>query len=323
MQCHRLLALAALFAWSGLAIAQSAADFPQRPLKIIAPFPPGGATDVLSRLIGPKLTEAWGQQVVVENRPGGAAVIGTEIVARSPADGYTMGMFLTPHAVNPYVFKSLPYDTLRDFTAVSLVAIVPGILSVHPDVPAKSVAELIALAKAKPGTLAYGTPGPLTSGHLSIEMLKYKAGIEIVHIPYKGGAPAIADLVGGRIQMIINSPPSVIPHMKAGRLRALATTAAKRSTGLPEVPTIAETGVPGFDMFEWYGLFAPGKTSRDVVDKLGREVARIVQLPDIRERIIALGGEPVGNLPDEFGAFFKKEYESWAEISKQIKLSID
>ena len=320
--CTRILfGLTFALTASGAMRAGAQDAFPSRPIKIIAPYPPGGATDVLSRLVGQKMAENWGQQIVVDNRPGGAAVIGTELLARAPADGYTMGMLLTPHAVNPFVMKSLPYDTVRDFVAVSLVAIVPGVLSVHPDLPVTNVRELIALAKAKPGTLHYGTPGPLTSGHLSIEILKHMTGIDVVNIPYKGGAPAIADLVGGRIQLLVNSPPSVIPHMKSGRVRALATTAAKRSTGLPELPTIAESGVPGYDTYEWYGLFAPGRTPPEIVEKLGREVARIVLLPDIRERIIALGGEPVGNSPAEFGAFFKKEMETWGTVARQVKLS--
>jgi tripartite-type tricarboxylate transporter receptor subunit TctC len=269
------------------------------------------------------MNEAWGQQIVVDNRPGGVFTVGSEIVAKAPSDGYTIGTLLTPHVVNPFVLKNLPYNTERDFTPVSLMVIVPGVLSMYPGVAANNLKEVIALARAKPGQFNYGSPGPLTSGHLSMELLNLQTGIHITHIPYKGGAPAIIDLIGGRIQFMISGPPGVLPHMKAGRLKPIATTAAKRSPGLPDVPTFAESGLPGFDTYEWYGVFAPGKLPRTVLDKLSGEIARIVQLPEMSEKLATQGAIPVGNSADEFARFVRSEMNQWGKIAQKIGLKPD
>jgi tripartite-type tricarboxylate transporter receptor subunit TctC len=311
---------------AGLALAAApiaAQTYPTKPVRWIVPLPPGATADIISRTVAQKLGEAFSQQIVVDNRPGGVFTVGTDVVAKAPGDGYTVGTFLTPHVVNPFVLKSLPYDTMRDFTPVTLLVIVPGVMTMHPAVPATTLKEVIALAKAKPGGLNYGSPGPLTSGHLSMEMLKLTAGISIAHIPYKGGAPAIADLIGGQIQFLISGPPGVLPHIKSGRLKAIATTAAQRSPGLPDTPTFAESGVKDFDTYEWYGVFAPAKVPAPVLAKLSQEIARIIKLPDMSDRLAQQGALPIGNTSAEFSAFVKKEMGTWGKVAQQVGLKPD
>jgi tripartite-type tricarboxylate transporter receptor subunit TctC len=300
-----------------------AQQYPTRPIRWIVPVPAGSTTDIVTRLVAQKLNEAWGQQVVVDNRPGGVFTVGSEIVAKAPADGYTIGTLLTPHVVNPFVMKNLPYNTERDFTPVSLMVIVPGVMTMHPGVPANSLKDVIALAKAKPDQLNYGSPGPLTSGHLTMELLNLQTGIRITHIPYKGGAPAIIDLIGGRIQFMISGPPGVLPHIKAGRLKPIATTAAKRSPGLPETPTFAEAGLAGFDTYEWYGVFAPGRMPKAVLNTLSGEIGRIIKLPDMSEKLAVQGAIPVGNSPEEFSRFVKGEMDQWGKVAQKIGLKPD
>jgi tripartite-type tricarboxylate transporter receptor subunit TctC len=306
-----------------IAPAAHAQNYPARPIRWIVPVPPGATTDIVTRLVAQKMGEAWQQQVIVDNRAGGAMIIGTDTVAKATPDGYTIGTLLTPTIVNPFVLKNLPYDTLKDLTPVSLMVMVPGVMTMFPGVPANNLKEVIALAKAKPGTLNYGSPGPLTSGHLSMEMLKITAGINMTHIPYKGGAPAIADLIAGQIQFLISGPPGVLQHINSKRLKAIATTAAKRSPGLPDTPTFAESGLPGFDTYEWYGVFAPGNMPKDVLNKLSREVARIVNLPEMSEKLSAQGAIPVGNTPAEFSAFVKREMNTWGKVAQQVGLKPD
>jgi tripartite-type tricarboxylate transporter receptor subunit TctC len=306
-----------------LAPASHAQQYPTRPIRWIVPLPPGATADIITRMVAQKLGEALGQQVVVDNRPGGVFTVGSEIVAKAPADGYTIGTLLTPHVVNPFVMKNLPYNTERDFTPVSLLVIVPGVMTMHPAVGPTTLKDVIALAKAKPGQLNYGSPGPLTSGHLSMEMLNLAAGIKITHIPYKGGAPAIIDLVGGRIQFLISGPPGVLPHIKSNRLRPIAVTAAKRSPGLPDTPTFQESGLAGFDTYEWYGVFAPGRMPKPVLAKLSQEIARIVQLPEMSDRLAVQGALPVGNSADEFAGFVKKEMAQWGTLAQKIGLRPD
>lgn len=301
----------------------SAQQYPTRPIRWIVPLPPGATADIITRLVAHRLSEALGQQVVVDNRPGGVFTVGSEFIARAAPDGHTIGTLLSPHVVNPFVLKNLPYNTERDFTPVSLLVIVPGVMTMHPGVGPNNLKEVIALAKAKPGQLNYGSPGQLTSGHLSMEMLKLAAGINITHIPYKGGAPAIADLVGGRIQFLISGPPGVLPHINAGRLKPIAVTAAKRSPGLPNTPTFQESGVAGFDTYEWYGVFAPGKMPRPVLAKLSQEIARIIRLPEMSERLAQQGALPVGNSADEFATFVKKEMVQWGTLAQKIGLRPD
>ena len=321
MQQRMRFSLLALTA--AMAGALHAQDYPTRPIRWIVPVPAGSTTDIVTRIVGQKINEAWGQQVIVDNRAGGAMIVGSDIVAKSTPDGYTVGTLLTPTIVNPFVLKNLPYDTLKDFTPVSLMVMVPGVMTMNPSVPANNLKEVIALAKANPGKYNYGCPGQLTSGHLSMEMLKVMANINLTYIPYKGGAPAIADLIANQIQFLVSGPPGVLPHIKSGRLKAIATTAAKRSPGLPDTPTFAEAGLPGYDTYEWYGVFAPGKMPKDVLNKLSREIARIVKLPDVSEKLIAQGAIPVGNTPEEFSAFVKREMNTWGKVAQQVGLKPD
>jgi len=324
---HRFTSLTSIVLISAAALApiptSHAQNFPTRPIRWIVPVPAGATTDIVTRLVAQKMGENWGQQVIVDNRAGGAMIIGTDTVAKATPDGYTVGTLLTPTIVNPFVLKNLPYDTLKDLTPVSLMVMVPGVMTMFPGVPANNLKEVIALAKAKPGALNYGSPGPLTSGHLSMEMLKITAGINMTHIPYKGGAPAIADLIAGQIQFLISGPPGVLPHINSKRLKAIATTAAKRSPGLPDTPTFAESGLPGFDTYEWYGVFAPGQMPKDVLNKLSREIARIVNLPDMSEKLSVQGAIPVGNTSAEFTAFVKKEMDTWGKVAQQVGLKPD
>jgi tripartite-type tricarboxylate transporter receptor subunit TctC len=300
-----------------------AQQYPVRPIRWIVPVPAGSTTDIVTRLVAQKMSEAWGQQVVVDNRPGGVFTVGSEIVAKAPSDGYTLGTLLTPHVVNPFVMKNLPYNTERDFTPVSLMVIVPGVLSMYPGVGANTLKDVIALAKAQPGKFNYGSPGQLTSGHLSMELLNLQTGIKITHIPYKGGAPAIIDLLGGRIHFMISGPPGVLPHFKVNRLKPIATTAAKRSPGLPDVPTFAESGLPGFDSYEWYGVFAPGKMPKPVLTKLSDEIARIIQLPEMSEKLAVQGAIPVGNTAEEFARYVKGEMDTWGKLALRVGLKPD
>ena len=308
---------------TALAHGASTQPYPTRPIRWIVPIPPGATADIITRLVAARLSEALGQQVVVDNRPGGVFTVGSEIVAKSQPDGHTIGTLLTPHVVNPFVTKNLPYNTERDFTPVSLLVIVPGVMTMYPGVGANTLKDVIALAKAKPGQLNYASPGPLTSGHLSMELLKLQAGIDIVHIPYKGGAPAIIDLVGGRVQFLISGPPGVLPHIKSGRLKPIAVTAAKRSPGLPDTPTFQESGMPGFDTYEWYGVFAPGNLPKPILARLSQEISRIIKLSEMSERLASQGALPVGNSSDEFAAFVKREMATWGKVAQKVGLKPD
>ena len=318
----RSIAMAALLV---LAAFQASAQqpYPVRPIRWIVPLPPGATADIITRFVAQRLGEAFGQQVVVDNRPGGVFTVGSEIIAKAPADGYTVGTLLTPHVVNPSVLKNLPYNTERDFTPVSLMVIVPGVMTMYPAVGPSTLKDVIALARSQPGKLNYGSPGPLTSGHLSMELLNLQAGIKITHIPYKGGAPAIIDLLGGRIQFLISGPPGVLPHIKSARLKAIAVTAAKRSPGLPDTPTFQESGLAGFDTYEWYGVFAPGKMPKPVLARLSAEIARIVQLPEMSERLASQGALAIGNSQEEFAGFVKKEMGQWGTLAQKIGLRPD
>lgn len=310
---------AASFVLSATALAQ----YPTKPIRIIVTFAAGGTSDILSRAVGAKLATTLGQPVIVDNRPGAGSVIGTEIVAKAPSDGHTIGMLISTHAVNPFVMKSLPYDTINDFTPITLVAIVPGILSANASLPVHSVQEMVQLVRSKPGQFNYGLPGSMTSGHLSMELLKVIAGLDMVAVPYKGGAPAAADLAAGQVQFMINSPPTVLPFVKAGKVRALAVTGAQRSPGLPELPTIRESGFPDYETYEWYGLFAPAKTPQEIVARLSQEVAKILKDPELRERMLVQGAELVGNSPEEFGRFVRAEIDKWGALARRINLRVE
>jgi tripartite-type tricarboxylate transporter receptor subunit TctC len=306
-----------------LVAAAQASDFPTKAIRIVVPFPPGGATDAAARLVAVKMAEHWGQPVLVDNRAGAGGNVGSELVAKSPADGYTLVMGVTgSHAINTSLYARMPYDPVADFVAISQVAVVPNVLVVHPSVPAKNLAELMALAKKEPGKLNYASLGNGTAAHLGMEMLKSEAGVDITHVPYKGSAPAVSDLLAGQVQMMVDGLPSALPHVKAGKLRAIALTSLHRAPSLPDLPTIAET-YPGFYADAWSGLFAPKGTPQPVVDKLSAEVQRILKLPEVREKLAALGAEPVGSTQKEFTAHVKKEIGKWAKVVKTSGAKVD
>jgi tripartite-type tricarboxylate transporter receptor subunit TctC len=306
-----------------LAAAAQASDFPTKAIRIVVPFPPGGATDAAARLVAVKMAEHWGQPVLVDNRAGAGGNVGSDLVAKSPADGYTLVMGVTgSHAINTSLYTKMPYDPVADFVAISQVAVVPNVLVVHPSVPAKNLAELMALARKEPGKLNYASLGNGTAAHLGMEMLKSEAGVDITHVPYKGSAPAVSDLLAGQVQMMVDGLPSALPHVKAGKLRAIALTSLHRAPSLPDLPTIAET-YPGFYADAWSGLFAPKGTPQPVVDKLSAEVQRILKLPEVRDKLAALGAEPVGSTQKEFTAHVKKEIDKWAKVVKTSGAKVD
>jgi tripartite-type tricarboxylate transporter receptor subunit TctC len=297
--------------------AEDAQNYPSKPIRLVVPFTPGGSTDILARVIGVKLTEAWGKQVVIDNRPGAGGNIGVDLVAKSPADGYTLVMgHIGTFGVNPTLYPKLPYDPIKDFQPITLVALVPNMLSVNPALPAKSVKELIALAKAKPGTINFGSGGNGSAAHLAGEYFKLMTKTEITHIPYRGTSPAVTDLIAGQIQMIITGVPPTLNFVKTGKLRALAVATSKRLPLLPDLPTISEAGVPGYEATQWYGVLAPAGTPKPIVAKLNAEMAKAIKGPDVREKLAADAAEPVGNSPEEFGAFIKKEIARWAPVIK-------
>ena len=307
------LVVAALLLAGATAHAQ---NYPIKPIRIVVPFAPGGGADIIARILGQKMTETWGQQVAVDNRAGASGNIGAEIVVKSAPDGYTLLMASSALAINPSVFKSVPYDVNRDFAPITQPGLLPNILVVHPSLPVKTVKDLIALAKSRPGQLAYASAGAGTGTQLAAEMLKLQAGIDMVHVPYKGGGAVINDLIGGQVALTFATLPSVMPYVKAERLRAVAMTTTKRWPGLPAVPTIAESGFPGFEISTWIGLLAPAGTPKDVVDKLHAEVVRILKLPDVRERFDGLGMEPVGDTPAQFALYIRSELAKYAKVVK-------
>lgn len=293
-----------------------AAHYPNRPVRFIVPFAPGGGTDIVARAIAQKLGEAWGQQVVVDNRGGGGTVIGTELGARAVPDGHTLTMGTTTLAINPSVRRKLPYDALKDFTPVTQTAFQAYVLATHASVPAKSVKEFIALAKAKPATLNYGSPGTGTGSHLAGELFRAMSSIDVVHVAYKGSGPALADLVGGQIQFILGTILSTYPQVKAGRLRALGVSSLKRSAVMPEVPTIDEAGVPGYNATSWNGVIVPVRTPPAIVRKLHKDVVAVLRTPEVRDRLAGDGAEPVGSTPEEFAAHIRSEMAKWAKAVK-------
>ena len=305
------------------AIAADAQSYPSKPIRIIVPFPPGGISDVMSRVFGQKFTDAWNQPVIVENRAGAGGNIGTEIVAKSPPDGNTLVMgSIGTHAVNVSLFSKLPYDPVRDFAPVALVIEADGLLVLHPSVPVKTVKDLIALARARPGQLVYASAGNGTAAHLAGELFKSMAKIDLVHIPYKGNVPAISDLVGGQTSMLFATLPTVLPLAKAGKLHALAVTGAQRNPTVPDVPTMADT-LPGFEVTNWIALFAPAGTPGDIVAKLNAEIMRIMRLPDVQSRLVNEGAKFTPNTPSEFAAFVKAEITKWGKVIKDSGARVD
>lgn len=296
----------------------SSQSYPSRPIRLVVPYPPGGPLDIMARAIGQKLTEAWSQPVVVDNRAGAGGNIGADLVAKSPADGYTLLMgAVATHAINPTLYGKLPYDAVKDFAPLALVAQVPNILVVNPAVPARSVGELIELARARPGYLNFGSGSTGSTGHLAGELFKTMAGVQMVHIPYKGGAPAMADLLAGQVQLMFDNLANALPNVRAGRLRALAVTTLARSPAVPDLPTIAEAGLPGFDLTTWFGLMAPAGTAPEIVAKLNAEIVRALAAKDMRERLEKMGAEPpANNTPERFAAFIRAEAAKYAKVVK-------
>ena len=322
---RRLLLAAGLAAASMLLPAAAQAQgYPAKPVRLLVPFAPGGTTDVLARLVAQKLGDALGQQFLVENRPGAGGNIGTEMAVKAAPDGYTLVMsFDGTMAINPSTYRALPYDPQRDLAPVASVAQVPLLFVVHPGVAAKTVPEFVALAKASPGRINYSSAGNGSTGHLTGELFKGRAGIDMVHVSYKGGGQAVQDLLGGQIQMVVTALPTVEGHLKGGKLRALAFTSAKRVPGAPEVPTLVESGFPGFEVLSWYGILAPAGTPPDIVRKLNAEINRLLDMPDVRERLTTLGAEPTGGTPEQFAATIRTDTARWAKVVKEAAIRID
>ena len=307
---------------SGAALAQT---FPAKPVKIIVPFAPGGASDLMPRIVGDKLTGMWGQPVVIENRPGAAGNLGMELGAKSPPDGYTL--LSAPNGnmvVNPHMYSKLAYDVFRDLAPITRIASVQNVLVVHPDVPARNMTELIALARAKPGELNFASPGNGSQAHVAVELLKLRLGLDLVHVPYQGVGPAIKDLLGGRITLMVAQVPSALPHIKAGKLRALGVASAAPLATLPGVPTIAEAAdLKGFEAVSWYALMAPAGTPKEVIAKIQGDIAKVLQLPDMREKLEAQGADPSGETSAELAARIRGEYDYWGEVVKKANIKAD
>ena len=291
--------------------------FPQKPIRFVVPFSPGGTTDILARLLGAKLAPALGQSVLIDNRPGAQGIVGTEIVARAAPDGYTLVMgYLGTHAINPGLYAKLSYDPIRDFAPVTLVASTTQAIVAHPSLPASNVRELIALAKTRPGQLNYASAGIGAPSHLSGELFKAMAGIDMVHVPYKGGGALMTDLLSGQVSLSFGGLAAALPHVKSGKLRLLAVASANRSAAVPEVPTVAESGVPGFDVPSWLGVLAPAGTARDIVNRLHAEISKVLREPEVRERLSAEGAEIIAGDPEQFAAYLKSEIAKYAKVIK-------
>jgi tripartite-type tricarboxylate transporter receptor subunit TctC len=306
----KLLSLLAALASLGA----QAQPFPAKPVRFIVPFATGGASDIVGRVVGQKLGEVWGQTVVIDNRAGGSGMIGTELVARAAPDGYVLLVVEPTFAITPGLFAKVPFDVQKDFVPIVQLGQAPQVLVVHPSVPVKTVKELIALAKAKPGQLNFASPGTGTTGHLGLELFKMMAKVDMVHIPYKGAGPAVADLLGGQISVAVVSVSSAQTNIKAGRLRALGVTSEKRFSGLPDIPTIAEAALPGFDTLQWWGLVAPRATPPELVNKIAADFGRLAASIEMKERMLALGAETVASSPERFAAFIRDEIDKWGKL---------
>jgi tripartite-type tricarboxylate transporter receptor subunit TctC len=300
-----------------LASGAQAQTYPNRPIRLLVGLAPGGGTDVTARIVAAKLGDLLGQQIIVENRAGSGGLIAADTAAKATADGYTL-LFgaISYSAIFASLYKKLPYDPVKDFAPISLVATLPNVLVVNPSLPVKSVSDFVAYAKARPGNISYGSSGNGSSLHLSMEMLKTMAGIDVLHVPYKGGAPALADLIGGQIQVMFDNLPGQIAYIKSGRTRALAVTTAKRNAQLPDVPTMIESGVPGFEVTVWYGIFAPAGVPKAVVAKLNADLVKTLNLPDVKDRMAQQGADPAPTTPEQFAAFQKSEVAKWAQVVK-------
>jgi tripartite-type tricarboxylate transporter receptor subunit TctC len=318
--CKLLLPGLALALLPAAALAQ---DYPARTVRIIVPFSPGGGTDLIARMLAQKLTESLGATFIVENRPGAGGAVGTAIVAKSPPDGYTLVVVSSSHSINPSVQKSLPYDTRRDLASVSLLMSGPALLVTHPSVPAATVKELIALARAKPGALAFGSAGFGTPPHLGAELFKIMAKVDMTHVPYKGNASAFIDVMSGEISVMFPNIVSGLPHVRRGKMRGMAVSSKQRSPIAPEIPTVDESGLPGYEMGSWFGLVAPAGTPAPVIGKLQQATANALRLPDVREKLLAQGAEPIGSTPEEFNSFLDSEIARWAKVIKTSNMKLN
>jgi len=299
-------------------------DYPQKPIRLIIPFAPGGSNDIIGRLLAARLTETLGQQVIPDNRAGAGGAIGAEVAARSPPDGYTLVIgHIGTLSVNPTLYRKLAYNPVTDFAPISTIAKVANIMVVHPSLPANSVRELIALVKQRPGALAYGSGGTGGAGHLATEYFKLMAKVDITHVPYKGTGPALVDLIAGQTQLVFAGAPGIVGHMKSGRLRALGVSTARRLAVFPDVPTIAEAGVPGYEATQWYGVLAPAGTPAPVVDKLNREIVTWVHTKQLQDRLVTDGSEPFTTRPEEFLAFIKSETARWAPVIQSAHITVN
>jgi tripartite-type tricarboxylate transporter receptor subunit TctC len=305
---------------SGLS-AQAQSSYPQKPIKLVVPVAAGGGTDFIARLVGQKLGEALSTPVIIENKPGGGGNVGVDFAAKSEPDGYTLVMPITSFPVNPGLYKKLPFDTKKDFVPITLVASAPLLLVINPQLPVKSLSDLIKLAKDKPGVLNYATSGVGTTSHLAAELFKFTAGLDIINVPYKGGGPAVTDLIAGNVQLYFSTVPAALPQTKAGKIRALAVTSNKRLPGLSEVPTVSEAGLPGYEVVGWFGLFAPAKTPPAIVERLNAEVVKILKMPDVREKIEAHGLLPGGGTSKELSVFLDAEIKKWAQVIKAANIT--
>ncbi len=305
---------------AGMATAQ---NYPNRPLRVIVPYSVGGATDISARIIAPRMSEAMGQQVVVDNRPGGAAIIGFDLVAKSPPDGYTLLLANIAFGANTALFKKLPFNVETDFDPVTFVAVVPTVLVVHPSLPVRSLKEFVALAKARPGQINYGSAGMASANHLTTEVFKSMTGLNLIHVPYKGGGPAVADLVGGQINVMFATIPSSLQHVRNKRLIPLGVSSKKRSAAMPEMATIDELGVKGFDVNEWQGIFVPARTPPAAIERLHKEATGALGHPDTRERMIGLGADVIASTPQELAVHLRAELARWAKVSKEANIKVD
>lgn len=315
-------------AGAALAVALFAAaaqpqEYPAKPIRVVVPFPPGGGTDLMARTVVQRLGESLGATVIIDNRGGAGGTIGTDFVARSSPDGYTLVVVSGAHAINPSLYPKLQYDSVRDFAPVTMLTSGPGLLVLHPSVPARTVKEFIALAKSRPGQLHFASAGIGTPPHLAGELFKTMTGVDIVHVPYKGNGPAYTDLIGGHVSVMFPTIPTAIPHVRAGKLRALAVTTRQRTAIAPELPTLSESGVPGYEVSSWYGLLAPAGTPAAVISTLQREVVKVLRSPDISEKLMAQGLDIVGNTPEEFAGVIKSEIAKWAGIVKASGARVD
>ncbi len=317
------LFLAVVFLWFA-SLNAYAQTYPTKPIKIVVPYPAAGTPDILAREIASKLTAVLKQQVIVDNRPGAGGNIGSDLVAKSAPDGYTLIMgTVATHSINQSLYKKLPFDPIKDFAPIILVTTTPNVLVVNPNLPVKTVKDLIALAKSKPGELTFSSGGNGTSHHLGGMLFQKLTGVQMTHVPYKGSGAALPDLIGGQVNIMFDNLPSSMPHIKSGKLRAIATTGITRSAVLPELPTVAESGVPGFEITAWFGLLAPAKTPQAIIDRINLEVTKILKLPDLKARFIAQGAEPTPGTPQQLGAFVKEKTAQWAPIVRASGAQID